>query len=78
MSELTQCNYCSLQEVKARAKKNKMVVTLLAGHPTFKGLPAGIDVYVHPKSVKIREVPHVPRQAYWYRWFMERSDRCCC
>jgi len=78
MSELTQCNYCSLLETRAQAKRDKMRVTLLPGRPTFKGLPAGIDVYVHPQGINIRALPNVPRRKYWVQWFMELGDRCCC
>ena len=36
MSELTQCNYCSLQDIRARAKKEGKVVTVQAGGIGFK------------------------------------------
>jgi hypothetical protein len=78
MSELTQCNYCSLEAIKARAKRDKQAVTLMTGRPVFAGVPAGIDVFVHPRGINIRAVPNVPRQKYWVSWFMELSDHCVC
>jgi hypothetical protein len=78
MSELTRCNYCSLKAIKAQAKHDKNQVTLMAGRPTFKGLPNGVDVFVHPRGINIRAMPNVPRQKYRVSWFMELSDHCVC
>ena len=78
MSELTQCNYCSLLEVKARAKHENKSVTLIAGSRHSVGLPNGIDVYVHPRGLNVRGMSRSARQKYWNRWFMELSDHCVC
>jgi hypothetical protein len=78
MSELTQCNYCSLQAIKARAKHEKKQVTLMAGHPWKGGMPNGIDVYVHPRGIQVRQMTHHDRRKYWSSWFMELSDHCVC
>jgi hypothetical protein len=86
MSELTQCNYCSLQEVKARAKRDKMKVTLMAGrtfnsgrHPKhLPGLPRGVDVFVHPRNIDIAKLRPDQREKFWDRWFWELGDRCGC
>jgi len=57
MSELTRCNYCSLQTIRKEAKKKKLKVTILAG---WHG---GMDVYMHPKNVtrqELRACPEAP------------------
>ena len=45
MSELTQCNYCSLKQIRADAKKKKMRVVII--NSNFMG---GVDVFVVPKK----------------------------
>jgi hypothetical protein len=77
MSEQTRCNWCSLQEVKRRAKHDNMKVTLMTG-TKYKTLPNGIDVYVHPRSINVRTLSRTMRKRYWSRWFMELSDHCVC
>jgi hypothetical protein len=82
MSELTQCNYCSLREVRARARKEKKKVTLLPGRPLeAKYRPngmRGIDVFVHPAKIDLMKLRPDQREKYWDRWFWELSDRCVC
>ena len=78
MSELTQCNYCSLVAIKARAKHEKKEVTLMAARAFKTGIPNGIDVYVHPRGLVVRTMPVGARQKYHVSWFMELSDRCVC
>jgi len=73
MSENTQCNYCRFQEIQ-RTKPSRFRITLLPD--TRYG--TGINVYVHPREVKIRKLPEAERKQYWRRWFMELPDRCCC
>jgi hypothetical protein len=83
MSELTTCNYCSLREVKARARKEKKKVTMLPGrtfgvkHSETGGM-RGIDVYVHPAKINVSKLRPDQREKYWDRWFWELSDRCVC
>jgi hypothetical protein len=77
MSELTQCNYCSLRAIKANAKHAKQQVTLMAGQK-YKTLPPGVDVYVHPRNVNVRELSRGLREKYHRSWFMELSDHCVC
>jgi hypothetical protein len=81
MSELTRCNYCSLREIKAQARKEKKKVTLLPGR-TFGqhqgGGIRGIDVYVHPAKIDVKKLRPDQREKYWDRWFWELSDRCVC
>lgn len=46
MSELTPCNHCTLENIRYRAEKKGLTVTLLSNR-------GGLDVYVHPLDVKI-------------------------
>ena len=74
MSELTPCNYCNLQEIKRNAKKKGFKVTKLSGD---FGL-GGVDVFAHPKNVKIDPKDEEQREKYFRAWMMEISDSCCC
>ena len=78
MSELTTCNYCNLEAIKARARKEKQCVTLL-------GLPhsklGGVEVYVHPKTVNITalNLDDLTRiKQYWVAWMWAITDHCVC
>ena len=77
MSELTRCNYCLLQAYRAEAKREGKRLTLIAG-TKYKSLPPGVDVYVHPRSINVRELSRTMRKRYWVSWFMELSDHCVC
>lgn len=76
MSELTQCNFCSLQEVRRRAKKDGMRVTL---RPGWDG---GTDVFVHPKNVTIPQGQQHDdsrfRKKYCRQWMKEIGEQCGC
>lgn len=83
MSELTQCNYCSLQRIRAQAKHDKQIVTMMPGRTFGHGKKdgggiRGIDVYVHPRKVIVRELRPDQREKYWATWFWELTDRCVC
>ncbi len=69
MSELTSCNYCILQRIKARAKENSDTVHVL-----------GQDVYVVPKNEKfIKSDPWSKKTSkHHVAWFMELTNYCCC
>jgi hypothetical protein len=73
MSELTQCNYCGLQQTKRHAKEKGMKVTLFPSR--FMG---GTDVFVHPKDVKIKDQQGEDREKYLSSWMMKIGDRCEC
>jgi len=78
MSELTPCNFCSLARVKARAKEEGKKVTVLADAKWGLG---GYNVYVHPKSVKIADLPggeDGARSEYRSSWMMEIGNKCGC
>lgn len=81
MSELTPCNYCSLQRIKARAKQEKMKITVLSNATWGMG---GYNIYKHPKNINIRKLAKSNREddkelnQYCVSWMMEIPDRCCC
>lgn len=68
MSELTPCNYCSLQHLKAKYKGQKVEVKAdTSGKPagwTEGGMPPGYKVFVDGKDIEV--------------WFMAITDHCCC
>jgi len=67
------CNFCKMQLIRKHAKEEKKIVTYESGDM------GGVDVFVHPKEVKIsiRDNP-VQRGKYFVAWFMELPERCCC
>ena len=67
MSELTPCNYCTMQRIKGEAKsKNEIVITKKG-----TGVLGGIDVYVLPKG-------ETPKKKYFRAWFMALGKYCEC
>ena len=85
MSSLTQCNYCSLRDIRRRARKEKKRVVLLPS--SFMG---GTNVFVVPKEIKKKDVmgwkgpsDNLPNgdsnyERYKVSWMMEVPDHCCC
>lgn len=71
MGEGTICNFCSLQRIRARAKKDNFKVTLEHGSIGM----GGIDVYVHPKNVEINPKNKLQRDKYFASWFMELPEK---
>lgn len=70
MSELTLCNYCSLQRIKRDAKKKgKRVIVKIGGHDDSLGY--GVDVYIIEKGGK-------PSEKNKVCWFMTLTDKCAC
>lgn len=76
MSELTPCNYCNLNRMQARAKREGKRVTILAGD--FVEMGGGKDVFVHPPDIDIKSLSKEERQKYWRSWMMAITDYCCC
>jgi len=77
MSELTPCNYCSLQGIKARAKMNGCKVYLR----NSTGSLGGIDVFVVPLGKKLDTRVDERGESIggqWKAWFMELTDHCVC
>jgi hypothetical protein len=77
MSELTTCNYCNLEAIKADARKKKYCVTLM-GLPKSK--LGGIEVYVHPKDMPITQLNQKEEgtKKYWVAWMWVITDHCVC
>jgi hypothetical protein len=84
MSETNPCNYCVLQGIRERAKREGNVVTLRPG-------ALGTDVFVHPEYESLRgkvRIPSDPRNAagnlyyrydrFWAATLMEISEECMC
>ena len=67
MSELTRCNYCTLQSIRRRAERENQQVTILAQ-----------NCYVHSKDVNISELNEESREQYFVAWFMELTEGCAC
>ncbi len=81
MSELTQCNYCKLRDMKRRAKASEdgeRVVTLPG--KARGGLPAGVEVFTVPPGVSKHDLKKSEdlRKLYGGTWFMALTDHCCC
>lgn len=78
MSELTQCNYCSLQRYKREAKERKMRVSVLPSRFRIEGM-TGLDVYVHPKTVSGTELAKQGSDSPYHRsWMGDITERCVC
>lgn len=77
MSELTKCNFCSLEAIHRKARHNRYEVTVIEATPHRENL-GGFDVYVHPTWRNVREMSHKTRRMYWECWFKELSDHCVC
>ena len=72
MSELTQCNFCSLQEIKTNAKAAGNTITVMADGTQSK------NVYVHPKSVNVRALNDQQREKYFVSWMEDLTPECAC
>lgn len=76
---MSQCNYCHLQKIKFRAKKQGMGVSVRQSD--FRG---GKDVYVHPKTIQIprnHKYVHDMEEGidkYWVCWFAKIGKSCEC
>ena len=81
---MSQCNLCTLNQIKARAAKKRLKVT------TQPGWRGGVDVFVHPRDVKILPDASVldhmdtgdedspQRKVYFTAWLMEVPSKCEC
>jgi len=71
MSELTRCNYCTLADIKRRAKEgNKRVIQKWSK-------PGGVDVYVLPKDRK-KYQHEEPPEASKVAWLAALTSHCVC
>jgi hypothetical protein len=71
MSELTPCNFCSLNRIKESANEKGMKITLKKSN----SMMGGTDVYTHPPSI---EHPEEYGDKYFSAWMMEIPIHCCC
>lgn len=74
MSELTSCNFCSLNNIKHRAKQRGQIVTTLIDDTGWT------DVYVHPPN--ITEFTRRRHDDEWSEYqvasMMAITDHCVC
>jgi hypothetical protein len=72
MSSLTTCNFCNLRQIKARAKSDGKIVTVL------QATVVGFDVMVHAPYEKV--VPHEPGDGnpHWRAWMQAIGTECEC
>lgn len=68
MSELTSCNYCTMQSIKQRAKRNNKSIVI---QPCKGGL-GGVNIYLIEKDEELTPDSKITA------WFMELPDHCCC
>ena len=73
MSELTPCNYCTLQRIKRDAKKSGKKVSIR--NETLLHWTQGRAVYVHPNTVKGNARFD---KKYFQAHFAELTDHCVC
>jgi hypothetical protein len=82
MSELTSCNFCNLNRIKAKAKKEGKKVILKRSN--FMG---GTDVFTVPEGTTLPAYKEpsdtLPNgceayQKYHKSWMMEIPRHCCC
>ena len=72
MSELTRCNYCTLQDMKLVAKQTGRVVTVRPSKRDQLDLlyPDSKDIFIHP--------PDKQPEGWWAAWLAEIPDHCVC
>lgn len=77
MSELTECNHCSLKAIQRRADKQDKEV-LVVSAPKFS-FDKGVEVFTVPKGFDPEQLSDIPtRDKYFCCWFAELSERCVC
>jgi hypothetical protein len=72
MSDNTKCNFCTLKSIERRTAKANQVSTL------YNRDSGGMDVYVHPKKIKISWENRKDIKKYHVCWFMELTNHCVC
>lgn len=76
MGALTQCNRCSLEQYKLRAKKEGLKLTMVPD----RRKTGGVNVYLHHDSVNKTALKKSKqlRETYFVAWFMEVGEECSC
>lgn len=83
---MARCNYCTLQAIKAKARREHKRVTVLPSDPDEdpKLDPPGYEVFVHPAGVSEQELREDKERSeggaskYWIAWLWEVTDHCVC
>lgn len=79
MSELTQCNYCTLRGIRRRYKGTGSRVLVRYNARWGAG---GANIYVVPKDVRVPKGGIIEdskfHDKYSAAWFMEISNSCAC
>lgn len=74
MSELTICNCCNLARMRREAIRKKKRVTVVPSTFTM----GGFEVYMHPRSVQIKQCTEEEKKRFWVAWMMEITEKCAC
>jgi hypothetical protein len=81
MSEQTQCNFCSLEDIKRRARQDKQRVVVL---PSVRSdaIMGGTDIFRFPASLMTKRqfmgLTYEEQQHWWISWQWETTNHCVC
>lgn len=67
------CNYCTLRNIKRRAKKLNIKVTIIKNSAV-----GGCDVYTHLRTINIEKLEIEQRKRYFMAWLMKVTSHCVC
>jgi len=70
LSEFTLCNYCSMEILKRRAKREDKKVVMRA-KALSRSFPKGVDIHLVPKGKEATK-------QNWVAWFAELTNHCVC
>lgn len=79
MSSLTECCFCAVQRIKARARKRGARVVIRKRPVDF--MPNGVDVFLVPAGKRLPRNPPVGpggSRMYWVMWCGELTEGCAC
>lgn len=73
MHSKARCNFCTLKNIRIRAKRARSKVVLVSEQ-------SGVSVYVVPKNEKLNlKARRKDQPAKQFKaWFMDISDHCMC
>jgi len=82
MSELTPCNWCSMQRYYSDARRERQRIVVMPATKKDKYFLGGFNVYVFPKALytraQFRRLPPDEQEHWWVSWMWEITDRCVC
>lgn len=71
MSSMTQCNWCSLQDMKKRRPNHKLIKQV--------GFMGGVDLFFVPVGEEPRLTdPDNDKSSHWAGWMAEIGSSCGC